>query len=223
MKKIHIIILTAAIIVCFAGTFGATWYYSKTHQPLPEVTETEKPTDYSSTDKFEVNFVSEGEDDLVRSMTEKQLQSLIYDIREKLKQYHQREQQLKQREERLELAEKALEQDIEEFNNLRVELTSTLTSLRQQEQSLEDSIVQVDELRRTRMKQIAERYDKMDTVQAAQIMVNMVQNRQLEDVVMILFYMTERPGAKLLGEIGGKDPQIACLLNDKLSKVKEME
>lgn len=224
MKKLHLIILIGLTILSFAVAFGVTFFIQKSRTNLlDEPGETEGQAAGSQTDTPGAIFIGGGDDELSMSMSEKQLQSLIYDIREKMKEYEYKQKQLDKREERLNMASAALQEDIQRLNELRAQLTTTLASIKQQEQNLQKSLLEIDDIEKTNMQRIAERYDKMDTVQASKIMINMVDNKQIDDVALILNFMSERSSAKLLGEIGTKNPDIATALNAKLAHIKEVQ
>jgi len=226
VKKIQVIILAGAGIVSFAGAFGVTWFFKKSQPVLPETVAEQAQEDTGLTGQEPgigptVARVSAGSDALERNMTEKQLQSLIYDIREKMKEYKSREKELDEQEERLEVARASLQQDIDRLNILRVQLASTLASLRQQEDNLKQSMVEITAAEKLNMQRIAGRYDKMDVSQASKIMINMVSNNQLDDAAKIMYYMSERTSGKLLGEIGNAKPELAVVLCDQLKRIKE--
>jgi len=106
MKKIQIIILAGTGIVSFAGAFGVTRFVKKSQPVLPEIVAEQAQEDTGLMSQAPGigptrAGVPAGSDGLVRSMTEKQLQSLIYDIREKMQEYKSRENELDEQEERL--------------------------------------------------------------------------------------------------------------------------
>ena len=73
------------------------------------------------------------------------------------------------------------------------------------------------------MRQLAGRYDSMKPDEASKIMINMIGNAQLNDAVMIIYYMQDRQSGKLLAKIGDTEPAIAALLSNKLTRVRESE
>ncbi len=224
MKKLYIIILIGLTLLSFAVAFGVTFFINRSRPNLlDEPAEGQAQAAMSETDTPGAIFIGGGDDELSMSMSEKQLQSLIYDIREKMKEYDYKEEQLDKREERLNMVSTALQEDIARLNDLRAQLTTTLASIKQQEQNLQKSLLEIDDIEKANMQRIAERYDKMDTLQASVIMINMVENKQIDDVALILNFMSERQSAKLLGEIGNDNPEIATALNAKLAHIKEIQ
>ena len=226
MKKIQIIILAGTGILSFAGAFAVTFFVKKSQPVLPETVAEQAQEDTGLTSQATgvgatQRGVSIGSDGLVRNMTEKQLQSLIYDIREKMQEYKSRENELDEQEERLKVARVSLQQDIDQLNELRVQLATTLASLKQQEENLKQSMVEITVAETTNMQRIAGRYDKMDVSQASKIIINMLSNNQLDDAAKIMYYMSDRTSGKLLGEIGNTKPQLAGVLCDQLKRIKE--
>ena len=63
-----------------------------------------------------------------RNLSEIQLKSLIFEVRENIKAYKAKLTDLEVREERLQIAQTMLKQDIEELGKLRIELASTVTT-----------------------------------------------------------------------------------------------
>ena len=68
------------------------------------------------------------------------------------------------------------------------------------------------------MQRIASTYDKMDAKQASKIIINMASNKQLDDAVKIIYLMSERTSADLLGEIAATKPDLASLLSAELKR-----
>jgi len=100
-------------------------------------------------------------------------------------------------------------------------VATTLASLKQQEENLKQSMVEITAAETTNMQRIAGRYDKMDVSQASKIIINMLSNNQLDDAAKIMYYMSDRTSGKLLGEIGNTKPQLAGVLCDQLKRIKE--
>jgi len=228
MKKKHMIVMILAGIVSFAGSF-ATTYFLKDSQPAEVSAAVESSEDYDSTagkvpgmDPTHTRIVTGGQN-LSKSMTEKQLHNLIYDIREKMKELQQREKELVYQEERIQTARDTLQQDIDKLDNLRVQLTTTLATLKSQQDNLQKSMVEITTAEKANMLQLARYYDKMDVSQASKIITNMATGSQLNDAVKIIHYMTERTAGKLLGEIGNTQPDLASILSQHLKRVKESE
>jgi len=226
VKKIQIIILVGAGVVSFAGTFVVTLLAKRSEPALPVAVADEQtdadailagPGGIRSTE----TLPSGRADVITKGMTEKQLQNLIYGIREKMKEYKSREKNLELQEERLRTARASLQEDIDRLDNLRVQLTTTVATLKQQETSLQNKMVEIGAVEKSNVQSIAGRYDKMDISQASKIMVNMVSHNQLDDAAKIIYYMSERTSGKLLGEIGNANPDVAVILCNQLKRMRE--
>lgn len=228
MKKMHLIIMVAIGVVSFGGTFGITFLIKKAQpavavSPVVESSEVSEQSSESMHDKDYGLDMSPrsgrfGGNDLTREMTEKQLKNLIFDIRSEMKTRIKKD---KVSEERIELAREALKQDIEELGELREKLASAVAYLKDREEGLKNLMLEIDATEKANMTKIAGRYDKMGSREASTIMIMMNKNNQLEDVVLILYYMDDKTGAKLLGEIAKTEPQLASLLTVQLKRVKE--
>jgi hypothetical protein len=228
VKKIQIIIFAGAGVVSFAGAFGITWLVKKSKPALPVAVVSEQTesrvTEVGPAGIHPVrSLTSEGTDPFTRGMTEKQLESLIYDIQEKMKEYKSRETNLDVQEKRLRSARVSLQEDIDRLDSLRVQLTATVATLKQQEASLQNSLVEIDATEKSNIQSIAGMWDKMDISQASKIMVSMVSNNQLNDAAKIIYYMSERTSGKLLGEIGNTQPEMSVILCSQLKRMKESQ
>jgi flagellar motility protein MotE (MotC chaperone) len=163
-----------------------------------------------------------------KTMTDKQLKSLIFEVREKILEYDDKLENLQVREQRLQLAQEMLKKDIDDLNNLRVELASVVAGLKEQQQILRQSRVRVAEAEKNNLVSMAAAYDKMDPASAGQILTNMSRMKDgrlgganLDDAVKILHYMSERTKAKLLAELVGSEPKLAAVFCQKLKQIVE--
>jgi len=230
MKKSQILILAVAGGFSFAAVFGASWFVKKKkaqelaqqalQQPDP-VAAVNAPAP-SGTAPGGVTFEVSSEIAQM-GMSERQLKNLIHDIREKLKEYHTRQSQLETDAARIEISRQALQTDIDRLNSLRDKLDLAMSEMKQKEQQLQESIVEIDQLERTNFQRLASTYEKMDVTQAGKIMVTMAASSQLQDSVKIIYYMTDRSAAKLLGEIATVRPELATVISSHLKRIKESE
>jgi len=216
MKK-KLIIVIAAGLISFGGTFVAAWLTSKTPatttaaqprqaQPKPEQTQSTALATIAA---------AIPEEEARRAMTEKQLKSLVYEVREKIQEYENKLKDLNQREERLQLAHSELKKDIEQLNDLRIELASTVAALKAER----------DKTERSNLMSIAATYDKMDPASAGKILTSMskTQGTSPTDAVKILRYMTERTRANVLAELATNEPAFAAYLCEKLKRTVEQK
>lgn len=223
MNKKQILIFSIAGLVSLSCGFGITFFFKLSNQ-IPAGELVEGANNSVENDQF---FGSDGSirsviagDAMARMLSEKQLKTLIYDIREKITEYKYREKDLEVQEKRLADTKGSLQEDIEKLTTLRTELSSTISSLRQQEINLQHTIVEVSGLEKSNALRNAQRYDKMKAKSASKIMTNMASNDQINDAVLILYYMQDRSAAKLLSEM---KPELAATIFDKLKRIKESE
>ncbi|MHC4259622.1 MAG: zinc ribbon domain-containing protein [Planctomycetota bacterium] len=163
------------------------------------------------------------------AITEKQLKTLVYDIQEKMKEYNEKLRQLQTREQRLEITQDLIKADIEELNNLRVELASTVARLKSERDKLINSRVEIAKAEKTNLMSTAATYDKMPSASAGKILVSLSKMQtsgggiNLDDPARILHYMTERTRAKLLAELATSEPKFAAALCQRLKQIVEKE
>lgn len=239
IKKL--IIITAAGLVSFAGAFVFAWL---THSPPAKSTD---PSEKSVlTDNRVGQESAKSETDMMgaftstssptkKSMTEQQLRELILNVREKMREYEEKVKGLSVQEKRLQVAQQVLREDIDNLNNLRIELVSTVAQLRNEQDRLLKSRLEIDKLEKANLVSIAATYDKMDSSSASKILMNMCKTDQmqnikageadynLDDAVKILHYMTERTKAKLLAELVTSEPSLAASLCNRLKQIVERE
>jgi chromosome segregation ATPase len=229
MKKSQIMILVIAGCVSFTAMFGTSWFVKKQKaQELAQLAQ-QQPDPASAVRRVPAASTPEdvlfgGDTEVAQmGMSERQLQNLIHDIREKLKDFHKRQKQLEEEAERIEISRQTLQTDIDRLNSLRNKLDVAMSEIKQKEQELAKSIVQIDELEKTNFQRLASTYEKMDVAQAGKIMVTMAASSQLQDSVKIIYYMTDRSAAKLLGEIAMAKPELATIISSQLKRIKESE
>jgi len=238
VKKKRIIITATAGLVSFGGMFALALFTNKTtpqaqtaEQPQESLPNLEQSQTQLNLLEAEATTTSIG-NKLKKEMTEKQLKSLVYEIREKIQEYDNKLQGLQTREERLQTAHNMIKEDIKELNNLRVELASAIASLKEQRDKLLQSRVQIAQNEKANLMKISATYDKMQANSASKILANMcagqMQNTgsfspggSMGDAVKILYYMTERTKAKLLAELSTSEPTLAAALCQKLKQIVE--
>ena len=235
MNKKLIIMTAVAGLVSFAGAFAFAWFTKPApaagHEGSPESTVAGPGAEPALGQPEAAVGESPGTttDKMKRAMTEKQLKSLIYDIQEKMREYNDKLQSLDVRKQRLQTAHNLIKNDIEELNNLRVELASTVASLKSERDKLLKSRVEIAQAEKANLMSISATYDKMDAASAGKILTNMSkmknvsEGNNLDDVVRILHYMTERTRAKLLAELVTSEPKLAAALCRRLKRIVEKE
>jgi hypothetical protein len=224
VSKKRIIIIGAAGLLSFAGTFLFAWLTGTEPVSPPGVEPSKGPTVEPST----ISVVGASGSEMKKAMTEKRLNSLVYEVREKIQEYDGKLEGLETREQRLQRAHDLIKKDIEELDNLRIELVSTVANLKSEHDKLLKSRVKIAKAEKSNLITMAAAYDKMDATSAGKILTNITKMQKggvvgsnLDDAVKILHYMTERTKAKLLGELVTSEPQLAALLCQKLKQIIE--
>jgi len=225
MKKIHLLILIAAGLSCFALSFGISWHLKKKRLAIPP----QSPAASSSESSSAIDATSgpsylqaASTDEYTAGLSERQLQNLIEDIRERMREYQSKQKQLAQEEERIQLSRQTLQEEIDRLNELRVKLAALAQNLEEKQQQLQQSILQIEGIEQANFQRLAATYDKMDTTQAARILAAMAAGPQAADAVKILYYMSERTAAKVIGEIGAAQPETASMISLKLKQIQEI-
>jgi len=239
VKTKQLIITGAAGLLSFCAAFAISWF---TNPAPPSVSGTEAESKLSTGIEGVLKLPGRragirgtggmGQSTLKKTMTEQQLRELIYEVRDKIRQY---ESKLGKQQQRLEMAQDSLKKDIEELNNLRVELASTVERLKHQQDKLLASRVEIAQSEQANLKSIAAAYDRMDSASAGKILTNMCvlvnpktqqklfggKDSNIGDAVKILYYMTERTKGKLLAELVNSEPRLAAILCERLKRIVE--
>ena len=230
MKKKMIFITLGAGIVGFAGMFAVAWF-TKPAAPIPPVAQADSvSTDAKTSEKdmaAEIAREAAFQGQARQTMTDQQLESLVFEVRQKIKEYDDKLRNLDVREQRLQAARLTLEKDIEEMTTLRLELASAVASLRTEQDKLSKSKVEIEKTETENLISIAATYDKMDAESAAKILMNMVKNQNSntasDDAVKILYYMTDRTKAKVLASLADTEPPVSAYICQRLKKLMTKE
>lgn len=211
-KMLKILVLVALAGVAFAGTFVAShWLGAKpteaAGEPAPQAAAKGPQTEELST------LLDPS------ALTEQQaLQALIREVRGKLRECEGREKELQEEQRRLGIARQDLEKQTAELENLRVELATQVSQLKQARETLDRSRVALRRDEEVNLKRTAAIYDKMAADAASRIFESMCKNSQEVDAVKILHYMTERAVAKILAEMSDKEQ--AARLSEMMKRVR---
>ena len=226
MSKKLIIIGAAAGLLSFAAAFGVSYMMSKKaatiaaeQKALEEAAKKDSGTENQQLTK------ALGTKNTNLALTEKQLEDLIYDVRNKMRDYNKKIKDLSSTEERVAMAQAELKKNIEELTNLRTELASTVAALKQEHEKLLKTRIEIKQSEQQNIASIAATYDKMNATGAAEIFTNMTKMDSdvgLKDVVKILYYMNDRTKAKVLAEMVNTEPKLAAVLSQELKKIKEV-
>ena len=230
-KKLIIWILAG--MVSFAGAFSFSWLTKTTEQKEDLRADTSPQgmkTEQHQQGPEEIPELVDSE--LKRNLTEKQLKGLIYDFQAKMREYENKIEMLEKRNERRQVAKKTLEKDLEDLENLRGDLASTVTELKDQRRRLNELQVKINQQEKTNLVNIGSTYDRMDPKSASKILMSMSKapdgqysaaGAGFEDAVKILYYMDDRTRANLLAELTEQEAQLAALFCKKLKHVEEQK
>lgn len=222
----RIIMFAAAAVVSFAGTFAFVWLTSKAPESTQASEQLQSPQAAADQTLPGLPFVTPGPSapshpDAQTAVTEKRLNTLVYEIQEKIRQYQEKDRHQAAHQQRLQMAAETLKKDAENLKKLQIELASTVAQLKQQQQALEQTRVRINQAENANIRSIATTFDKMDSTSASNIVINMCRNNQTDDAVKIIYYMTERTAAKLLAELSSAEPKLTPGLCDKLKRVSQ--
>lgn len=238
MSKKLIIITAAAGLASFAGAFVLGWLTEEPSASRPDESSQPALASVETVPEFPqpgvgvISAVGTASDREKKAMTEKQLKNLVFEVREKVQEYNDKLQDLGVREQRLQRTQDTLKEDIKNLDNLRIELTSIVTSLKDERDKLLKSKLEVAQTEKNNLVLIAATYDKMDAGSAGKILISMCtsqtqpgkidsQSSGFDEAVKILYYMTERTKAKLLAELTNTESNLAAFLTRRLKLVVE--
>jgi len=238
VSKKLIIITASAGLVSFAGALVLGWFTAPSPPEDPSeliqpeivsvgaVPEMPRPV----ADTSGVIGAASGSDR--KTMTEKQLRNLVFEVREKVQEYDDKLQNLALREQRLQRTQDTLKEDIQNLKNLQIELATIVADIKSERDKLLKTRLEVAQTEKDNLVLIAATYDKMDASSASKILVSMCtsqtqpgkidsQSRGFDEAVKILYYMTERTTAKLLAELTTGEPRLAAFLTQRLKQIVE--
>jgi flagellar motility protein MotE (MotC chaperone) len=218
--KLRIIVLVLVGVVGFAGSFLISpWLGAggeQAAQPPGAAVDTTEELDV-----FGKMAVPGSAQSVTVSMKEEELSQLIREVRLKIDACKQKQDQLEQREERIRIAGETLKKQAEQLEALRVQLVAPLTRIQEEKAALEATRIRIGTQERTNIKRLAKVYEKMDAATGGEILIGMCKNKQEDDAVKILRYMSERSAGKVLSEM--TDKELAARLCTKLQRLQEEE
>lgn len=238
MSKKLIIITALAGLVSFAGAFAVGWLTNPTPSAHPDEQHQSATANVGTAVEIPQPVIDVASaagtvsDSERKTMTEKQLRNLVFEVREKVQEYNDKLQELTLREQRLQRTQDTLKEDIQNLDNLRIELAAIVTDIKSEREKLLKSRLEITRTEKDNLILIAATYDKMDSSSASKILVSMCtsqtqpgvidsQSSGFDEAVKILYYMTERTKAKLLAELTTAEPKLAALLTQKLKRIVE--
>jgi flagellar motility protein MotE (MotC chaperone) len=227
MSKKIIFIAAAGGLLSFAATFGLSYMKSKKAARLAAEQLAKQQQEQAARDEAAGKMDTFTPQETARALTEKQLEGLIYDIRDKIRDYNKKVKSLAATEERVKVAQAQLKNEIDGLTELQTELAATVAALKQERDRLLKTRIEIEELERQNLTSIAATYDKMNATGAADIFTNMskldtTESRGLDDVVKILHFMNDRTKAKVLAELVNTEPKLAAVLSQELKRIREV-
>ena len=131
-----LIIIVVAGLVSFGGTFAAGWF-TKSKEPVTADTEN-LADETQNTDPVEMtSAIGSLQQPAKLSMAEREMKSLIFDLREKSNEYNEKLRVMENDQKRLEATRTQIKADIEELNTLRMELADTVVKIKSEKDKLE--------------------------------------------------------------------------------------
>jgi len=227
MNKKLIIIASIVGMLGFGGSMAFGWFIKK-NQLAQNQELVQETVDGQKTDLMDAQPQVPIAADLAKidsttkkTMTEKQLKSLIYEIREKIDEYDNKLTNLQVREQRLQTSQNIIKKDIEELDDLRIKLATTVVHLKDEQDKLLKSRVEIENIEQENLMSLAQTYDTMDPESAAKIFTNMtqVQNDSANDAIKILHYMGDRTKAEVLAAIAEAEPAVSAFFCNKLKQI----
>lgn len=150
---------------------------------------------------------------------EKELDELIKAVREKSEELQKRQEKIAQRERRMAIVQGQMKEQAGELESLRLSLVTPLARLKEAKDQLDRARVVIQAEEKENLKRSAKIYETMDAERSALIMAEMCATNQDDDVVRILYLMSERTAGKILQ--GLPDKTLAARLVMKIKKVRE--
>jgi chromosome segregation ATPase len=228
-KKLLILIATAGLVF-FAGSFAVGWFTAPQPQnDANSVSGLEKKGVNSEKQKqlSQLNDIVNESEQFSRNLSENELERLIFEARQSIRDYEQKHNQLKIRQSRLENTKELIDKDIEELNELRYQLNQSSTEIKEQLDKLRQVKVEIDHTKKDNLVALASTYDRMKSDSAGKILADMTKlsesNRKegINDAIKILYYMSDRTKAKVLEEVSKIEPELAAVFCNKLKYVTE--
>lgn len=215
--KKRIIILGALAIISFAASYLVSgWLGGEEPKPSPQPSDGQAPPDQMV---IGAPPAPGSIQPITIIMKERELDRLAKELRLEISTFRDKKKQQEKQQERIKETEKLLAEQVKELEGLQMKLAAPLARLRDAKGDLENTRVRIKEQEKSNLKRTATIYEKMDAAKGSGILIAMYKNNQEDDVVKILFYMSEKKAAKLLAEI--PDPKVAADLCQKMKKIQE--
>jgi flagellar motility protein MotE (MotC chaperone) len=211
-KKLAIIVMAALGVVSFVVSFLLSGWLGDSPQSAQAGTE-DAAAQQQELDLPELAAAAPAPPQV------KELDELIREMRLRMAEYSKKDKQLQQREKRLQLAQELLKKQATELESLRMELSTPLTRLKEAQAELQQSRVSIAKQEEANLKKTAAIYEKMDPASGSEYLTEMCANKQEQDVVKILYLMSERSAAKVLAEM--TDTSLAARLTEMMKRIQQ--
>jgi len=214
--KLRIIILAAIAVTSFAVSyFISPWLGGNSAAPTqPSGGQVQNPAPETGADPV---AAAAGRAP-VAALKNRELKTLITELRLKLDDCRTKEEELAEREKRTSIAAADLKKQAQELEKLRLELIPALQRYQETKKSLETNQIKVVAAEEKNIKLLAGRYDSMDPEGAAKILTNLWAGEKQDLAVKILYYMQARSAAKVLAAISSSTEKDAAELAARLSE-----
>jgi len=152
---------------------------------------------------------------------EEKLNELVRQLNGQIEEYRRKARELELLEKRLDVSRELLKREAQQLEDLRLQLVKPLTELQEAKAELERTRITIQRQEEARLKRLAAVYEKLDADAGARIMESMCKNEQEDDVVKILYVMSERAAAKVLGKIGETNAELGARLVSKVKRIRQ--
>jgi predicted nuclease with TOPRIM domain len=236
MNKKRIVIIAGIGLICFALSFTVGLFTRKAQNKAADANKTDGPqvveslsdnpnqiAPTSTAGVASANNFHAKQTNLDRSLTIKQLKSLIFEMHSKLTEFKMKEKMLAEKEERIQMSMEELQNNVKEMEKLRVKLVTQVSSIKQQQTVLNNKLITIGVIEKTNIIRTASVYDKMKPQPASESMINLTKSDQLDYAVKITYYMTERTSANLLAEITKAKPELAATIIERMRWIEEVK
>lgn len=217
--KLRIIILAAIAVICFAVSYVVSPWLGGEVAPPPVPGAQDKQPAADGQDG-PVAVPAGGVSHPTIAMKEKELTTMIRELRLKIDTCRTRDQDQAKRKKRIMMAEEGLKKQIQELEKLRLALIPVLQRIAKEKTDLEAARTRITAQENKNIKSAAGTYDAMDAESAGKIFAEWCAGDQDQQdyAVKILYYMQSRSQAKLLAAM---DPKTAATLSKRLKTIQK--
>ena len=224
-KMLKISVLGVLVIVGLGGGFVASILTSDSEQGSSDQTvagglDSPSQTETSSAQENIVQVPPGASELFAVEPKHSPLNELVRELRYKIEECKKRQAELEKRENRIAMIEAAIKDQTKELENRRIKLVMPLTQLKEAMAEWERTRIRISIQEKAEIQKTAAIYEKMDSVNSSQILVEMCSNNE-NDVVKILYYMSERSAAKCLAQISNSSKPLAAKLSQRIKVINQ--